>query len=203
MISFLPFSSLLFHGGRPLLNGAFGVTKRDKYLPSGEEVLRLVVNCIPPNVIQFPLCGDISTRPFPHQWKGFEFLSSTSVMVSEEDMVASFSFSACHPSGPPISLFPCPWQLPTFPIYFLILLPVPRICTHVYMSFPWGGCQHAGWSSISTDFSVPSQPRRLVPFHLWPNCAVTGRCRHVWPRTFGSFVLTTSMSSSCNLFILG
>ena len=203
MISVLPYSSFLFHGGRPLLNGAFGVSKRGKFLQSGEDVLRLVVNCIPSNAIQFPFSGDISTLPFPHQWKGFEFLSSTSVMVSEEDTVASFSFSVCHPCGSPILLFPCPWQLPTFPIYFLILLPVPRICTHVYMLSPWGGCLHAGWSSISTEFSVPSQPRRLAPFHRWPNCAVTGRCRHVWLRTFGSFILTTSTSSSCNHSILG
>ena len=31
MVSFLPFSNLLFRGGRPLLNGAFGVTKKGKF----------------------------------------------------------------------------------------------------------------------------------------------------------------------------
>ena len=60
-------SQLIYHNGRPLLNGACGVGK-GKYVKCNKtseslEVLRLIINLVPSNDLQIPITGDVATLP--------------------------------------------------------------------------------------------------------------------------------------------
>ena len=56
-------SQLIYHNGRPLLNGAFGVGK-GKFVKCNKtgvslEVLRLTINLVPANDLQILITGDV------------------------------------------------------------------------------------------------------------------------------------------------
>ena len=54
--------------GRPLVNGAFGVSKSGKFCQDGRPVLRFIMDLRPSNHIQAPIVGDISTLSGPGKW---------------------------------------------------------------------------------------------------------------------------------------
>ena len=82
---------VVHHNGQPLLNGCFGVSKGVPVREGGPEVLRLIINLIPLNMVQEILEGDIRTLPFVGQFSGLEVLEDeTAIVFSEEDLTCSF-----------------------------------------------------------------------------------------------------------------
>ena len=65
--------------GKPLLNGLFGVEKKNKSLDSGEPVPRMIINAIPANALQETIEAGIRTLPYFAQW--------SAISVDEEDKV--------------------------------------------------------------------------------------------------------------------
>ena len=65
--------------GKPLLNGLFGVEKKNKSLDSGEPVLRMIINAIPANALQETIEADIRNLPY--------FVQLSAISVDEEDQV--------------------------------------------------------------------------------------------------------------------
>ena len=53
--------------GERLLVGAFGVSKPTR-LPDGREVLRMVINAIPSNLVQTMVMGDLGMLPVDSPW---------------------------------------------------------------------------------------------------------------------------------------
>ena len=53
---------LLYHNGKPIVNGMFGVKKAGKEIKCADgvvrDVLRLIINLVPSNDIQIPWEGD-------------------------------------------------------------------------------------------------------------------------------------------------
>ena len=76
-----------FNVGRKLLNGCFGVVE-GKWTESG-EVLRLIINLIPMNMLFETLIGDIRTLPYGGQLSGITLLDEDTVAVN----VSLFSLS--------------------------------------------------------------------------------------------------------------
>ena len=163
MISFLPFSNLLFRGGRPLLNGAFGVSKRGKFLEDGSDVLRFVINMIPANALRFPLAADIATLPSAHQWKGFELLSDEVVSPPEEDTVASFYLFALPPAWLPYTALSLPVSAADISDSFRPSHPPPRLSTRAFGSRAWGGSPPAGSCSTCTGGCALSRIPLQIP----------------------------------------
>ena len=58
---------LVYHNGRPLTNGAFGVSKGKQFWSDKQQkmvdVLRLIISLVPSNSIQTCIPGDIATLP--------------------------------------------------------------------------------------------------------------------------------------------
>ena len=82
----------VFHiQGRPLLNGLFGVEKKNKSLDSGEPVLLMLINAIPANSLQQTIEANIRTLPYFGQW--------SAISVDEEDKVSGSLERAGHDIG--------------------------------------------------------------------------------------------------------
>ena len=85
---------LIYHNGRPLLNGAFGVGK-GKFIKSAKtglevEILRLIINLVPSNELQVPIAGDVATLPHFGQWHGLELLDNEVLVWDSEDIQCAF-----------------------------------------------------------------------------------------------------------------
>jgi hypothetical protein len=81
-------SDLYEVGGRPLLNGLFGVSKNE--FEGGTEVMRIIMNLIPLNGVCRGFEGDVSTLP---SWAGMSPLHlqpHEHLLVSSEDVRAFF-----------------------------------------------------------------------------------------------------------------
>ena len=61
IFTFLKEQNVFHFQGKPLLNGLFGVGKKNKSLDSGEPVLRMIINAIPANALQETIEADIRT----------------------------------------------------------------------------------------------------------------------------------------------
>eukprot|EP00438_Fugacium_kawagutii_P027300 Skav202700 [mRNA] locus=scaffold654:350470:356680:- [translate_table: standard] len=75
-------------GGRPLLNGLFGVTKDEWH--QGHEVFRLIMNMIPLNTLAQPLAGDVETLPMWSLMSPYFIQPDEHLLVSSEDVRCFF-----------------------------------------------------------------------------------------------------------------
>ena len=84
-------NELVVVGGRPLLNGLFGVSK-GKPIPGNEHltVLGLIMNLAAPNSVMQDLRGDIGAFPYFGQWKAIILNDDENLLWSYEDMVGCF-----------------------------------------------------------------------------------------------------------------
>ncbi|CAK0801859.1 unnamed protein product [Prorocentrum cordatum] len=77
--------------GVPVLNGLFGVPKRNKKLPGTDKaILRLILNAIPTNSYQKVLEADIRCLPYYMQWAGIQLEDEQVLVWSESDMTSAF-----------------------------------------------------------------------------------------------------------------
>ena len=70
IFTFLKEQDVFRFQGKPLLNGLFGVEKKNKSLDSGEPVLRMIINAIPANALQETIEAGIRTLPNFGQYSG-------------------------------------------------------------------------------------------------------------------------------------
>ena len=85
---FMPVSDVYHIGGKPLLNGLFGVSKDEH--KDGWEVYRLIMNLVPVNKLCRNLGGDISTLP---SWAGmtpYLINEGEVALISSEDIRCFF-----------------------------------------------------------------------------------------------------------------
>ena len=73
----------MWRDGKPVLSGAFGVAKANDdpiILDDGSsgDVLRFIVNAIPPNALQRIIAGDVGALPTSSQWEGWYSCESSS-----------------------------------------------------------------------------------------------------------------------------
>ena len=76
--------------GQPVLAGAFGVTKRGKFLNDGRPVLRLIINLTPANMCQEAITGDVDLLSSAGSWLSLVLLDGEVMLVSGDDLVCSF-----------------------------------------------------------------------------------------------------------------
>ena len=84
----LPVSDLFHVGGRPVLNGLFGVSKDE--FSEGWEVMRLIMNLIPVNRLCRNLGGDVATLPCWSGMNPFLLKPSEVMLMSSEDIRCFF-----------------------------------------------------------------------------------------------------------------
>ena len=151
--TFLKKQDIFHFRGTPLLNGLFGVEKKNKILENGEPVLRMIINAIPANALQETIEADIRTLPYFVQWSAISVDEEDKVMIWNERRTCSASsrryrFQAlakpvsgpfAAQSGRPIcgdreTGVPCSWQ-----------------------SWPWDGSQRADSCNRSTGSFASSQ----------------------------------------------
>ena len=108
LIQFCHESEIRWLGNKPLLSGAFGVSKRGTTLPppDGRNILRLVFNLIPPapfKVSSVEIYGPFI--PYAVQWSGIQLLEGDMVMLwSEEDLVSCFYLFRLPDSWKPLNI---------------------------------------------------------------------------------------------------
>ena len=91
IFTFLKKQDIFHFRGTPLLNGLFGVEKKNKTLESGQPVLRMIINAIPTNALQEMIEADIRTMPYFVQWSGISVEEEDRVVVwNELDMTSAF-----------------------------------------------------------------------------------------------------------------
>ena len=91
LVRILSENELVVVGGRPLLNGLFGVSK-GKPVPGNEHltVLRLIMNLTASNSVMEDLRGDIGALPYFGQWKAIILNDNENLLWSYEDMIGCF-----------------------------------------------------------------------------------------------------------------
>jgi len=97
VFEFLRPDQLLTIAGVPVLHNCMGVGK-NKYLPDGREVLRMVMNVDVTNQILRILLADIRSRPYPGQWNAVSVEADDIVLIhSGTDLTcAYFAFLLEH-----------------------------------------------------------------------------------------------------------
>ena len=86
--------------GTPLLNGLFGVEKKNKILDSGEPILRMIINAIPANALQETIEADIRTLPYFAQWSAISVDEEDKVIIwNELDMTSAFYVFRLEPAS--------------------------------------------------------------------------------------------------------
>ena len=133
IFTFLKEQDVFHFQGKPLLNGLFGVEKRNKSLDSGEPVLRMIINAIPANAFQETIEADIRTLPYFGQWSAISVDEEDRVVVwNELDMTSAFyEFRLANPFRANSPRGGCPICVPR------------KACTLWWQSWPWGGSHHA------------------------------------------------------------
>ena len=99
IFTFLKEQDVFHFQGKPLLNGLFGVEKKNKSLDSGEPVLRMIINAIPANALQETIEADIRTLPYFGQWSAISVDEEDRVVVwNELDMTSAFFVFRLEPA---------------------------------------------------------------------------------------------------------
>ena len=99
IFTFLKKQDIFHFRGTPLLNGLFGVEKKNKTLESGQPVLRMIINAIPTNALQEMIEADIRTMPYFVQWSGISVEEEDRVVVwNELDMTSAFYVFRLEPA---------------------------------------------------------------------------------------------------------
>ena len=83
-------TELHYMHGKPLLNGAFGVTKPGKFTPSGSPVLRFIMDLRASNYIQVPIIGDIASLAGPGKWINIVLPKGQIMRVGGDDLLSAF-----------------------------------------------------------------------------------------------------------------
>jgi len=85
---------LVYHNGKALLNGIFGVSKgktvKSESRGCDVDILRLIINLVPSNELQWPIGGDVDTLPHFGQWSGLELLDDEVLVWNSEDIQCAF-----------------------------------------------------------------------------------------------------------------
>ena len=99
IFTFLKEQDIFHFRGKPLLNGLFGVEKKNKNLESCEPVLRMTINAIPANALQEMIEDDIRTMPYFVQWSGISVDEEEKVVVwNGLDMTSAFYVFRLEPA---------------------------------------------------------------------------------------------------------
>ena len=99
IFNFLKKENIFHCRGTPLLNGLFGVEKKNKILENGEPVLRMIINAIPANALQETIEADIRTLPYFVQWSAISVDEEDKVMIwNELDMTSAFYVFRLEPA---------------------------------------------------------------------------------------------------------
>ena len=77
-------------GGKPVLNGAFGVVKPDKLTESGLPVLRMIMDLRASNTILEQLEGDVSTLTGAASFQKIVMGEGDELLLSGDDLTAAF-----------------------------------------------------------------------------------------------------------------
>ena len=85
-----PIDTFVQVGEDHVLNGVFGVPKADKKLPSGEEVLRLIIDLRASNWLLHQLDGDTQTLTGAASFQRIMVSEGEELLVSGEDLVSAF-----------------------------------------------------------------------------------------------------------------
>ena len=90
--------------GKRAVNGAFGVPKAGKFLPTGEEVLRLIIDLRVTNWMMRQIEGDTATLTGAATFQRIVIEEGSQLLVSGEDLTAAFylfkgGFNLCFRSS--------------------------------------------------------------------------------------------------------
>ena len=80
-----PLEDVATLGGKPILNGLFGVEKPTT-LPSGKKVLRLIMNLVPSNEVLTQLQGTVSGLPSITAWQSTVLEGNEQLRLFQSDM---------------------------------------------------------------------------------------------------------------------
>ena len=124
-------------GGKPVLNGAFGVVKPDKFTESGLPVLGMIMDLRASNTILEQLEGDVSTLTGAASFQKIVMGEGDELLLSGDDLTAAFYL----------------FKLPeAFAEYLVLRKPVRK-------SLFWPGQMQAPlwWASVSCRWDGPAQ----------------------------------------------
>eukprot|EP00971_Amphidinium_carterae_P021440 422923-Amphidinium_carterae.1 len=95
----IPFSSIATVGGKPVLNGLFGVRKSG--IDGLNGAMRLIVNLTPSNALQQPILGDMGLLPHHSMWSSLSLPRNQVLLWSSEDLKCAFYLFSLPPSWRP------------------------------------------------------------------------------------------------------
>ena len=90
--------------------GMFGVPKRGKFTPSGEKVLRVVMNLKPLNRLLTIIRGDIGDLPSSVAWTQLVISEQEELEVSQADMSSAFYLFSMPEKWLPFMSFACSYE---------------------------------------------------------------------------------------------
>lgn len=85
----IPESKVATFRGQKVLSGLFGVAKPKK-LPSGECVLRLIMNLVPANAVLRTIAGKVEKLPSITQWLNVVIEEGETLRIAQSDMACAF-----------------------------------------------------------------------------------------------------------------
>eukprot|EP00435_Cladocopium_sp_Y103_P016983 s2158_g4.t1 len=88
--SWIPSSEVFCDERGACLNGLFGVIKPGKFTPTGEPILRVIMNLVPCNRLFEVICGDKQLLPHGSAWIPLVVTPEEELRVSQGDMSAAF-----------------------------------------------------------------------------------------------------------------
>eukprot|EP00438_Fugacium_kawagutii_P024621 Skav207650 [mRNA] locus=scaffold2758:77333:83766:+ [translate_table: standard] len=99
--------------GKPVLNGAFGVVKPEKFTEQGEPVLRMIIDLRATNAILEQLEGDVHTLTGSCAFQKLVVDYEDDLLISGDDLTAAFYLFKLPPSWPQFLVLrkPIPWDL--------------------------------------------------------------------------------------------
>lgn len=99
--------------GEPVLNGAFGVVKPQKYTDTGLPVLRMIVDLRASNTILEQLEGDVRTLTGAAAFQKLMMGPDEELLVSGDDLTAAFYLFRLPPTWPQYLVLrkPVPWNI--------------------------------------------------------------------------------------------
>eukprot|EP00438_Fugacium_kawagutii_P035066 Skav236673 [mRNA] locus=scaffold338:400738:405778:- [translate_table: standard] len=98
---------------KPVLNGAFGVVKPEKFTEAGEPVLRMIVDLRASNTILEQLEGDVHTLTGSCAFQKLVVDYEDDLLISGDDLTAAFYLFKLPPSWPQFLVLrkPVPWEV--------------------------------------------------------------------------------------------
>ena len=139
IFTFLEEQDVFHFQGKPLLNGLFGVEKKNKSLDSGDPVLRMIINAIPANALEETIEADIRTLPYFGQWSAVAVDEEDRAVVwNELDMTSAFYVFLLEPPWYKFQALAKPVS-GQFASRWVPICGPRKACTLRWQSWPWGG----------------------------------------------------------------